>query len=91
MTRTRTVRDANNKVVSTNTLEIPFIRVQPVTKAADGKTGSPQFTGQLINFSPDIDLLSTDSIEFNGKNYDIQSYYPARDKNNVVHHLEVII
>lgn len=91
MTRIRTVKDTNNKVVSTNTLEIPFIRIQPVTKAADDKTGSPQFTGQLINLSSDIDLVSTDSIGFNGKNYDIKSFYPARDKNGNVHHIEVII
>ena len=96
MKRFREVLDVNNQVVSTDILNILYMRIQPIiaemnSRGQNDNASTLYGTGQKIFFNPFIDILPTDSIEFEGKVYGIKSYYKPRDRNNVVHHLEVII
>lgn len=96
MKRVRESLDVNNQVVSINSLNVIYMRVQPITaemtsRVENDKASTLYGTGQRIFFNPYIDILPTDSIEFEGKVYGIKSYYKPRNKNNMPHHLEVTI
>jgi hypothetical protein len=72
------------------------MRVQPITaetpsKGQNDKMSSLFYTGQKIFFNPFVDILPTDKIEFEGKVYEIKSFYKPRTNQNIPHHLEVII
>jgi len=97
--RLRETLDANNQVTNSDYLGVYYMRIQPVTADiknmsganASGDQSTSKYTGQKIFFKPYVDIVPTDKIEFDGKIYEIKSYYKPRDRFDVAHHLEVII
>lgn len=88
MKRIRYTLDGNNKVTNTDSLELIYVRIQPIT-VDQGREG--QYTGQKIFFKPYVDIRATDKIEYAQKVYDIHSYYKVKDAQGNDHHLEIII
>lgn len=91
MTRIRYTKDVNNKVTATDSLEVPYIRIQPIVTSNNDKYGDLSRTKWKIFFSPNVDVVASDTISYNGKDYEITTYYPVRDKDDIIHHIEVTI
>jgi len=91
MKRIRQTKDVNGQVTATSELNLVYLRIQPVTNSNSGREGDNQYMNQKIFFNPYIDVIPTDLINYEGKDYQIQSLYIARDKSDLPHHIEVVI
>ena len=88
------IRDIKNEVGKTegsNILVLDYIRIQPSNSQRQNGQGAQVFATWKIYLEPDQDILETDMISYENKQYSILQLYKARDENDVVHHIEVTI
>ena len=78
-------------IESTNSAIISYLRIQPSNKSRQDGQGNQIFANWKIYFEPNVDLIHTDSISYQGKQYSILGFYLVQDKDGNPNHLEVTI
>ena len=89
--RLRQVFTDVGSIESTNSAIISYLRIQPSNKSRQDGQGNQIFADWKIYFEPNVDLIHTDSISYQGKQYSILGYYLVQDKDGNPNHLEVTI
>jgi len=91
LTRLRIIYTDVGSIESTNSVIINYLRIQPSNKSRQDGQGNQVFADWKIYFEPNVDLIHTDSISYQGKQYSILGYYLVQDRVGIVNHLEVTI
>jgi len=80
---------AGRKISQPDTEELFPIRIQPSEYSRQNGQGAQVFAEWKIFLPPETDILATDFLRYNGKDFSILSIYPVRDIDNTLHHYEV--
>lgn len=87
--RIRNTLAEDGKITSSKSDKLPYERLQASSRARQNGQGSQTFASWKIFLNSDADILSTDLISYNGKQYGILEIYPVKDQDDNLHHIEV--
>jgi len=71
--------------------EIRYIRIQPIDKSRQNSQGGQFFADWKIFLPANAKINQEDRIEFDSREYSIKQFYEVRDRNNQIHHIEILI
>lgn len=87
--RIRNLENDDGSVKSEDKKKIEPTRIQTSSRSRQNGQGEQIFAEFKFFFEPDVNLIKTDQIEYEGIIYSILEFYPVRDTEGDVDHLEV--
>jgi hypothetical protein len=88
---TKTIDKKTGSVVKTNPTEIETLRTQALQRTFRNEKGAEIQTELKIFIDGYIEKPANAGITYNGKDYEILSWYQVKDIDGNNHHLEIII